>query len=99
MPYRLRLELESIQCAIRALDILHRLNVYAVELETTVEDTGGFVLLLQFDIEDCALAQHIVVRLSQIVGVATAAMVEISEESPHLTFASERRAGQACIRH
>lgn len=74
MTYRLRLEVHGVEAAIRALDLLHRLDVPMLELETA-RQANGFLVHLAFEAANAQAASHICVRVGQIVGVAAAEMV------------------------
>ena len=74
MAYRLRLEVHGVEAAIRALDLLHRLDVAILELETA-KNANGFLVHLSYDAPGEEAARHIAVRMGQIVGVSTAEMV------------------------
>lgn len=71
MAYRLRLDVVSVDAAIRALDLLRRLGVEMLELETAKRN-DGFLVHLSFEAESEQAARHITVRIGQIVGVTAA---------------------------
>ena len=74
MAYRLRLEVHGVEAAIRALDLLHRLDVAMLELETARRD-DGFLVHLSYEATGQDAARHIAVRIGQIVGVKTVELV------------------------
>ncbi len=73
MTYRLRLEVQSVDAAIRALDLLNRLDVPMLELETA-RQPHGFLVHLAFEAPSAQAARHIGVRIAQLVGVMAAEM-------------------------
>jgi len=74
MAYRLRLEVLGVDAAIRALDLLNRLDVPMLELETARQQQG-FLVHLAFEAPSAQAAGHIAVRIGQMVGVSAAEMV------------------------
>ncbi|QTL04771.1 hypothetical protein J5J86_05450 [Aquabacter sp. L1I39] len=74
MTYRLRLDVVSVDAAIRALDLLRRLSVEMLELETAKRN-DGFLVHLSYEAESEQAARHITVRIGQIVGVTAAEML------------------------
>ena len=74
MTYRLRLDVVSVDAAIRALDLLRRLGVEMLELETAKRNEG-FLVHLSYDAASEQAARHITVRTGQIVGVNAAGML------------------------
>lgn len=81
MTYRLRLEVQSVDAAIRALDLLNRLDVPMLELETA-RQPHGFLVHLAFEAPSVQAARHIGVRIAQLVGVTAAEMVPTEAEEP-----------------
>ncbi|WP_127088948.1 hypothetical protein [Aquabacter cavernae] len=86
MAYRLCMKVQSVDAAIRALDLLRRLDVDMLELETARREEG-FLVHLSYDACGEEAARHIAVRMGQIVGVSTAEMVtgHMPEPGPFAT--------------
>lgn len=74
MAYRLRLEVEAVDAAVRALDLLHRLDVAMLGLDTARRE-DGFLVHLSYDAANEDAARHIAVRIGQIVGVRASEML------------------------
>lgn len=74
MSYRARMEVLSIGGAIRALDLLHRLDVPMLDMETARQERG-FLVHLSYDAPGEEAARHICVRMGQIVDVIAEMMV------------------------
>ncbi|MEP9355491.1 hypothetical protein ABLE93_18060 [Xanthobacter sp. KR7-65] len=74
MAYRLRLEVHGVEAAIRALDLLRRLEVPMLGMETA-RTQDGFLVHVSYEAAAEDAARHIAVRIGQIVGVATAELL------------------------
>lgn len=94
MAYRLRMEVQDVEAAIRALDLLRRLDVEMFELETARREDGFFVHL-SYDACGEEAARHIAVRMGQIVGVSAAEMVHHAASDPN-PFARAQPLRAAC---
>ncbi|MBA4790680.1 MAG: hypothetical protein H2042_13355 [Rhizobiales bacterium] len=81
MAYRLRMKVQGVDAAIRALDLLRRLDVDMLELETARREEG-FLVHLSYDATGEDAARHIAVRIGQIVGVSAAEMVPHGAREP-----------------
>lgn len=87
MSYRLRLEVVSVQSAIRALDLLRRLDMAMLDMETT-RTQSGFLVHLAYDAPDEAAARQVAVRMGQIVGVVACERVEAGPSGGRLFSAA-----------
>ena len=93
MSYRLKLKVLSMQSAIRALDLVHRLDVGLLAMETAREDTG-FLAHFTYEAPGDEAARHIAVRIGAIVGVVTAELA--APEAPAVGLFASGAASDRC---